>query len=83
MNEKRNYTANLGSILTHIEHINNHLRNIDSHLDRINNTNVEQSIAINRNKDRIGLFYKIGGGVVVIIAGLITAVATGLIQLWG
>jgi len=83
MTEKRSYTAILASLDTHISHINNHLKNIDSHLEKLNNTNFEQSIAINRNKDRIVLFYKIGGGIAVILAGLITAVVTGLIRVVG
>jgi len=81
MTEKRSYRDIVISVDTHISHINNHLQNIDSHLEKLNNTNVEQSIAINRNKDRIVLFYKIGGGIAVVLAGLITAVVAGLIQI--
>lgn len=83
MTEKRSYRDIVISVDTHISHINNHLQNIDGHLEKLNNTNVEQSIAINRNKDRIVLFYKIGGGIAVVLAGLLAAVVTGLIRVVG
>ena len=75
MTEKRKYTEVLASIETHITYINTHLRNLDGHLEKINTTNLAQEVKILRNKDRIGLIYKIGGGLITI---LVTALILSL-----
>ena len=62
MAEKRTYKEILASVETHFIYINNHLGNIDSHMAKINDTNLEQELKIARNKDRIALGYKLGGG---------------------
>ena len=62
MADRRSYKEILASVETHFIYINNHLGNIDKHMERINTTNLDQEVKIARNKDRIGLIYKIGGG---------------------
>jgi len=57
-----------------ITYIENHLRNIDHHLEKINTTDLKQEVAIARNKDRISLIFRIGGG-------LLTLLTTGLVAL--
>ena len=80
MADKRPYKEILASLETHFIYINNHLQNIDSHMEKINSTNLEQEVKIAKNKDRISLGYKIGGGILSIIgAGGIA----GIIHLLG
>jgi len=76
MVDNRKYTEVLASVETHIIYINNHLGNIDQHLEKLNTTNQKQELKINenkgeisKNKGRIGLLFKIGGGVITILCG--------------
>jgi len=83
MNDKRSYRDILASVETHFIYINNHLKNIDSHMGKINDTNLKQEVKIIRNKDRIGLLFKIIGGLLLILAGgIITGAITYLQGLW-
>jgi len=75
MADKRTYKEVLASLETHIIYIGNHLKNIDSHMGKINDTNLEQELKIGRNKDRISLGYKIGGGIALIALGGVVTVA--------
>ena len=74
MSDKRKYTDVVSNIETHIIYINSHLQNIDTHLERINDTNLKQEVKIVRNKDRISLGYRMGGG-------LLTLMVSGTIAL--
>ena len=69
MADKRTYKDILASVETHFIYINTHLTNIDQHLEKINTVNVKQEVKIARNKDRIGLISKIGGGLLTILSG--------------
>ena len=69
MADKRTYKEIAVSIETHVAYINNHLQNIDSHLEKINTTNLAQEVKIARNKDRIGLIWKIGGVLLTLLGG--------------
>ena len=80
MADKRNYKDILASVETHFIYINNHLANIDSHLEKINTTNLEQEVKIAKNKDRIGLGYKLGGGLLTVLGG---GTIAGILHLFG
>ena len=54
---------------THMVYINNHLSNMDGHLEKINTTDLGQEVKIARNKDRISLIFKIGGGLFAVLGG--------------
>ena len=62
MTDKRSYRDIVIATETHIAHISNHLQNIDTHLERLNATEGKQNIAIVKNATKIGLMWKIGGG---------------------
>lgn len=85
MPDKRKYTeilrdldARMVEYNVTIKYIENHLGNIDSHMGKINDTNFDQEVKIARNKDRIGLLYKIGGGFAIII---VTSIVAWIIKL--
>lgn len=89
MPDKRKYTeilrdldAKMAEYIITVQYINNHLGNIDSHMEKINTTNLDQEVKITRNKDRIGLMYKMGGGFVVILLTFIGGWLTKLQGLW-
>jgi len=82
MADKRSYTEILASVETHIVYVNNHLRNIDSHLEKINTTNLEQEVKIIRNKDRISLLYKIGGGLGTLCGAGLIALILRLLEIY-
>jgi len=76
MADKRKYTeilrdldAKMAEYIITVQYINNHLGNIDQHLEKINTTNLDQEVKIIRNKDRISIGYKIGGGLLVVLGG--------------
>jgi len=79
---KRSYSEIVASIETHIIYINNHLANVDSHLEKINTTNLKQEVKIAKNKDRITLGYKIGGGILSIILTGLLALGLHLIGIY-
>ena len=82
MPDKRKYTETLASIETHFIYINNHLSNIDHHLEKINTTNLAQEVKIQRNKDRISLHSKIGGGIVALLGSATVAVILKLVGVY-
>ena len=82
MADKRSYKETLASVETHFIYINNHLGNIDQHLNAINNTNLEQEVKIIRNRDRIGLFYKIAGGLGTLCGAGLIALLLKLLEIY-
>lgn len=82
MLDKRSYKEIVASIETHIIYVNNHLGNIDQHLNAINNTNLEQEVKIIRNRDRISLFYKIGGGLGTLCGAGLIALILKLLEIY-
>ena len=75
-----NYVKAQGGLFnTHMSYINNHLGNIDGHLEKINTTNLDQEVKIVRNKDRIGLIFKIIGGILLLLGG---GGITKLLEMW-
>jgi len=89
MADKRKYTeilrdldAKMAEYNITIQYVNNHLGNIDSHMGKINDTNLDQELKIARNKDRISLGYKIGGGFLLIAASGITAITLRLLGVY-
>ena len=78
MADKRKYTETLAEIKIEMVYIRNHLRNIDGHMEKINTTNLDQEVKILRNKDRIGLIYKIGGAIFTILAGTLALSILGV-----
>ena len=76
MADKRKYTevirdldAKMAAYNITIEYVKNHLGNIDSHMGKINDTNLKQEVKIARNKDRIGLIFKVGGVLLTLLGG--------------
>ena len=82
MTEKRSYKEILASVETSLSYINNHLGNIDGHLEKINTTNLDQEVKIARNKDRIGLGYKIGGGIFSVLSLALVALVLHLLGIY-
>ena len=82
MTEKRSYKTILASVETHFIYINNHLSNLDKHLEKINTTNLQQEVKIARNKDRINLILRIGGGLLSLITAGAIAWVTHLQGVW-
>ena len=82
MTDKRSYKEIQASVETHLIYINNHLGNIDKHLEKINTTNLTQEVKIQRNKDRISLHSKIGGGIGTMLGGAIVAVILKLMGVY-
>jgi len=68
MGEKRRYIDIVASLETHIIYINTHLQSIDAHLEKLNNQENRQNVAIAKNSVRIGLMWKIGGGLLVLLS---------------
>jgi len=76
MTDKRSYKEVLASVETSLTYINNHLANIDSHLNKLNERTGDCEVSTAKNKDRISLIYKIGGGfLTTLLAG---SLAVGL-----
>ena len=89
MTDKRNYTqvirdldAKMAEYNITIEYVKNHLGNIDSHMGKINDTNLKQEVKIARNKDRIGLGYKIGGGIFSVLSLALVALVLRLLGVY-
>ena len=82
MADKRTYKENLATISTQLVYIESHLRNIDGHLEKINTTNLDQEVKIARNKDRIGLGYKIGGGLFSVLSLALVALVLRLLGVY-
>ena len=87
--DKRKYTdilrdldAKMAEYNITVEYIKNHLGNIDSHMGKINDTNLKQEVKIARNKDRIGLGYKIGGGLFSILSLALVALVLRLLGVY-
>ena len=49
----------------------------EKHLEKINGAITEQRVKIEKNTVRIGLMWKLGGGLFVIISGILIKVLTG------
>jgi len=45
-----------------------HIVEMVKHLEKINNTNLDQEVKIAKNKDRISMSWKIGGGLLGLIS---------------
>ena len=89
MTDKRKYTevirdldAKMAEYNITIEYVKNHLGNIDSHMGKINDTNLKQEVKIARNKDRIGLGYKIGGGLFSVLSLALVALVLRLLGVY-
>lgn len=89
MVDKRKYTevirdldAKMAEYNITIEYVKNHLSNIDSHMGKINDTNLKQELKIARNKDRIGLGYKIGGGLFSVLSLALVALVLHLLGIY-
>ena len=51
--------------------IQDSISKIDSHLDRLNDSEGKQNVHIAKNAVKIGFMWKIGGGFLVVIAGIL------------
>ena len=82
MADKRTYKEIVASIETSIGYIDNHLRNIDAHLNRLNERTGDCELLSARNKDRISLAYKIGGGLFSVLSLALVALVLRLLGIY-
>ena len=65
---KPTYTETVARIETHLIYIREHAEKTDKHLEKLNDTVADQQNQITRNTTRIGLAFKIIGGLVTLAA---------------
>jgi len=81
MNNRYSYKDLVIRLDEHMESVDAHLEKIDKHLGKLNDRTNNCEVQVEKNKTRIGLIFKIGGGLVTVLA-ILASVAFGVMNLF-
>ena len=66
--KKPTYTETVSAIETHLMYIHEHAERTDKHLEKLNDRVAKNEIQTARNTTRLGLAFKVSGGVITTAA---------------